>query len=136
VWCGLSRYSYPNLVGYDYTQQTDSAIEFDSFVPLINMHVRKGGHVKFFLCSVYQPMCTDKVRAWTPRTVDMLPTGGPSHWTMSTVVRTSTTDCRADTCSFWLRMATKSQLYYVSRREQSTDYVYGRTDRHSDINYK
>ena len=53
--------SYPNFVGHEFSQQSEAAVELDSFVPLIDAHKRNQAHVKFFLCSVYQPMCTDKV---------------------------------------------------------------------------
>ncbi|KAL3882755.1 hypothetical protein ACJMK2_029066 [Sinanodonta woodiana] len=45
----------PNLVGH--TNQKDAAIEVHEFLPLVQ--IRCSSLLKFFLCSLYAPMCTD-----------------------------------------------------------------------------
>lgn len=47
----------PNLMGH--TDQSQAAIQVHEFVPLVEIGCSK--HLKFFLCSLYAPMCTEQV---------------------------------------------------------------------------
>ncbi|ELU03627.1 hypothetical protein CAPTEDRAFT_166935 [Capitella teleta] len=47
----------PNLVGH--ANQADAELQFNTFTPLIQYECSKA--LRFFLCSVYFPMCTEKV---------------------------------------------------------------------------
>ncbi|KRZ68506.1 Frizzled-4 [Trichinella papuae] len=49
--------SMPNFVGNE--EQTEAELQLITFLPLIQLQC--SSHLKFFLCSVYVPMCTDKV---------------------------------------------------------------------------
>lgn len=47
----------PNLMGH--TDQSQAAIQVHEFVPLVEIGCSR--HLKFFLCSLYAPMCTEQV---------------------------------------------------------------------------
>ncbi|CAH1798943.1 unnamed protein product [Owenia fusiformis] len=49
--------SMPNLIGH--TNQKDAAIQVAEFSPLVQFACSR--HLKFFLCSLYAPMCTTQV---------------------------------------------------------------------------
>lgn len=54
---GYAHTSMPNLVGHDL--QKDAQLQLQTFMPLIQYGC--SSQLQFFLCSVYVPMCTDKV---------------------------------------------------------------------------
>ena len=54
-----SNCSFPNLAGMDEHEVSRTWMELENFAPLIKQH---GPLLQFFLCSVYVPMCTNKVR--------------------------------------------------------------------------
>ena len=47
----------PNYMGH--TSQADAAIHVHEFLPLVQIGCSR--HLKFFLCSLYAPMCADQV---------------------------------------------------------------------------
>ena len=56
--CSLMPYNmtlFPNSLGHQTQQQAD--MEIRQFLPLVN--VECSPHLRFFLCSVYAPVCTD-----------------------------------------------------------------------------
>ena len=54
---GYTTTSMPNLVGHDL--QKDAQLQLQTFTPLIQYGC--SSQLQFFLCSVYVPMCTEKV---------------------------------------------------------------------------
>ena len=51
----------PNYLGH--TSQADAAIHVHEFLPLVKIGCSR--HLKFFLCSLYAPMCADQVERET-----------------------------------------------------------------------
>uniref|UniRef100_A0A1I8AQR7 Frizzled-4 n=1 Tax=Steinernema glaseri TaxID=37863 RepID=A0A1I8AQR7_9BILA len=52
---GYNMTSYPNFQGHD--RQTEAGLEVHQFFPLVE--VKCYAHLKFFLCSLYTPICQD-----------------------------------------------------------------------------
>ncbi|KFO23478.1 Frizzled-10 [Fukomys damarensis] len=52
----------PNLMGHE--NQREAAIRLHEFAPLVEYGCH--GHLRFFLCSLYAPMCTEQVSAPIP----------------------------------------------------------------------
>nr|XP_060641589.1 frizzled-10 [Anolis sagrei ordinatus] len=52
----------PNLMGHE--DQREAAIQLHEFAPLVEYGCH--GHLRFFLCSLYAPMCTEQVSAPIP----------------------------------------------------------------------
>ena len=54
---GYNGTRMPNYMGH--TSQADAAIHVHEFLPLVQIGCSR--HLKFFLCSLYAPMCADQV---------------------------------------------------------------------------
>lgn len=54
---GYNMTRMPNYMGH--TSQADAAIQVHEFLPLVQIGCSR--HLKFFLCSLYAPMCADQV---------------------------------------------------------------------------
>ncbi|KAK7934233.1 hypothetical protein WMY93_005129 [Mugilogobius chulae] len=54
---GYNMTRMPNLMGHD--DQKEASIKLQEFAPLIQYGCHS--HLKFFLCSLYAPMCTEQV---------------------------------------------------------------------------
>ncbi|KAG7480657.1 hypothetical protein MATL_G00058550 [Megalops atlanticus] len=59
---GYNMTRMPNLMGHE--DQGEAAIKLHEFAPLIEFGCHS--HLKFFLCSLYAPMCTEQVSAPIP----------------------------------------------------------------------
>lgn len=59
---GYNMTRMPNLMGHE--QQREAAIQLHEFAPLVEYGCH--GHLRFFLCSLYAPMCTEQVSAPIP----------------------------------------------------------------------
>ncbi|XP_078522478.1 frizzled-10 [Lissotriton helveticus] len=59
---GYNMTRMPNLMGHE--QQREAAIQLHEFAPLVEYGCH--GHLKFFLCSLYAPMCTEQVSTPIP----------------------------------------------------------------------
>lgn len=59
----------PNLVGH--TNQKDAAMQVHEFIPLVQVGCSK--YLKFFLCSLYAPMCTDMQQTGDERETMVVP---------------------------------------------------------------
>ncbi|KAK0130828.1 Frizzled-10-A [Merluccius polli] len=59
---GYNMTRMPNLMGHE--DQKEAAIKIQEFAPLIEFGCH--GHLKFFLCSLYAPMCTEQVSTPIP----------------------------------------------------------------------
>ncbi|XP_062408871.1 frizzled-9b [Sardina pilchardus] len=59
---GYNETRMPNFMGHE--SQREAAIKLQEFAPLVEYGCDP--HLRFFLCSLYAPMCTDKVSASIP----------------------------------------------------------------------
>ncbi|KAM4827661.1 frizzled-10 [Thomomys bottae] len=59
---GYNSTRMPNLMGHE--NQREAAIQLHEFAPLVEYGCH--GHLRFFLCSLYAPMCTEQVSAPIP----------------------------------------------------------------------
>ncbi|KAJ1094282.1 hypothetical protein NDU88_007360 [Pleurodeles waltl] len=59
---GYNMTRMPNLMGHE--EQREAAIQLHEFAPLVEYGCH--GHLRFFLCSLYAPMCTEQVSAPIP----------------------------------------------------------------------
>ncbi|KAJ7309726.1 hypothetical protein JRQ81_007789 [Phrynocephalus forsythii] len=59
---GYNMTRMPNLMGHE--DQREAAIQLHEFAPLVEYGCH--GHLKFFLCSLYAPMCTEQVSTPIP----------------------------------------------------------------------
>uniref|UniRef100_A0A8D2LAI3 Frizzled class receptor 10 n=2 Tax=Varanus komodoensis TaxID=61221 RepID=A0A8D2LAI3_VARKO len=59
---GYNLTRMPNLMGHE--DQREAAIQLHEFAPLVEYGCH--GHLKFFLCSLYAPMCTEQVSTPIP----------------------------------------------------------------------
>ncbi|XP_069476234.1 frizzled-10 [Ambystoma mexicanum] len=59
---GYNMTRMPNLMGHE--NQREAAIQLHEFAPLVEYGCH--GHLKFFLCSLYAPMCTEQVSTPIP----------------------------------------------------------------------
>ncbi|XP_029427350.1 frizzled-10 [Rhinatrema bivittatum] len=59
---GYNLTKMPNLMGHE--NQREAAIQLHEFAPLVEYGCH--GHLKFFLCSLYAPMCTEQVSTPIP----------------------------------------------------------------------
>ncbi|XP_021573909.1 frizzled-10, partial [Carlito syrichta] len=59
---GYNMTRMPNLMGHE--NQREAAIQLHEFAPLVEYGCH--GHLRFFLCSLYAPMCTEQVSAPIP----------------------------------------------------------------------
>uniref|UniRef100_A0A8D2IZB3 Frizzled class receptor 9 n=1 Tax=Varanus komodoensis TaxID=61221 RepID=A0A8D2IZB3_VARKO len=59
---GYNLTRMPNLLGHEH--QREAALKLHEFAPLVAYGCH--GHLRFFLCSLYAPMCTDQVSSSIP----------------------------------------------------------------------
>ncbi|XP_048375510.1 frizzled-9 [Sphaerodactylus townsendi] len=59
---GYNLTRMPNLLGHE--DQAEAALKLQEFAPLVAYGCH--GHLRFFLCSLYAPMCTDQVSSSIP----------------------------------------------------------------------
>lgn len=59
---GYNLTRMPNLLGHEH--QREAALKLEEFAPLVAYGCH--GHLRFFLCSLYAPMCTDQVSSSIP----------------------------------------------------------------------
>ncbi|XP_074056640.1 frizzled-10 [Macrotis lagotis] len=59
---GYNSTRMPNLMGHE--DQREAAIQLHEFAPLVEYGCH--GHLRFFLCSLYAPMCTEQVSTPIP----------------------------------------------------------------------
>nr|7X8Q_A Chain A, Frizzled-10 [Homo sapiens]7X8Q_D Chain D, Frizzled-10 [Homo sapiens]7X8T_A Chain A, Frizzled-10 [Homo sapiens]7X8T_D Chain D, Frizzled-10 [Homo sapiens]7X8T_G Chain G, Frizzled-10 [Homo sapiens]7X8T_J Chain J, Frizzled-10 [Homo sapiens] len=59
---GYQMTRMPNLMGHE--NQREAAIQLHEFAPLVEYGCH--GHLRFFLCSLYAPMCTEQVSTPIP----------------------------------------------------------------------
>ncbi|KAK2500931.1 hypothetical protein MC885_005000 [Smutsia gigantea] len=59
---GYNRTRMPNLMGHE--NQREAAIQLHEFAPLVEYGCHS--HLRFFLCSLYAPMCTEEVSTPIP----------------------------------------------------------------------